>query len=200
MHQPLPKGGPPLISHHPPAAPPLAASHTPIMLPTPSNALERSSAQALGLITGYFPWVMSSGINHQDSFEDVHNNYQFIDIVNVDCFSVNWRKRLVCVSNDFDLVSWGASGSMWVFILYPCSTLIWSYLTTTQGFGDQFNFGGRPQLAAVEGVAGETAVLTWGGGVVLVGRPVGSLMYPYMDRSLPVNIGLVEKPFQHTCL
>jgi hypothetical protein len=71
------------------------------MLPIPSNALERSSAQALGLITGYFPWIMSSGIDHQDkdSFEEVHNIYQFIDIVNADCFSVNWRKSLICVSN-----------------------------------------------------------------------------------------------------
>jgi hypothetical protein len=104
MHQPLPKGGPSLISHHLPAAPPLAASHTPIMLPIPRNALERFSAQVLGLITGYFPWIMSSGIDCQDSFEDVCNNYQFIDIVNADHFSVNWRKCLVCVSNDFDLV------------------------------------------------------------------------------------------------
>jgi hypothetical protein len=104
MHRPPPEGGPSLIFHHPPAAPPLAASHTPIMLPIPSNALERSSAQALGLITDYLPWIMSSGIDRQDSFEDVHNSYRFINIVNADCFSVNWRKRLVCVSNDFDLV------------------------------------------------------------------------------------------------
>ncbi len=104
IYQPLPKGGPSLISHHPPAAPPLAASHTPIMLSIPSNALERSSAQVLDLITGYFCWIMSSGIDHQDSFKDVHKNFQFIDIVNADCFSVNWRKCLIYVSNDFDLV------------------------------------------------------------------------------------------------
>jgi hypothetical protein len=74
------------------------------MLPIPSNALERSSAQALGLITGYFPWIMSSGIERQDSFEDVHNNHCFIDIVNAIWFRVHWRKHLVRVSNNFDQV------------------------------------------------------------------------------------------------
>ncbi len=84
------------------------------MLPIPSNALERSSAQALGLITGYFPWIMSSGINCQDSFKDIHNNYQFIDIVDVDCFSVNWRKRLVYVSNLCFL--WGEADN-WLMVI-----------------------------------------------------------------------------------
>jgi hypothetical protein len=74
------------------------------MLPIPSNALGRSSAQALGLMIGYFPWIMSNGIDRQDSFEDVHNNHRFVDIVNADRFSVRWRKHLAHVSNNFDLV------------------------------------------------------------------------------------------------
>jgi hypothetical protein len=74
------------------------------MLPIPSNALERSSARALGLITGYFPWITTSGIERQDSREDVPSNHRFIDIVNADRFSARWRKHFVRASADFDLV------------------------------------------------------------------------------------------------
>jgi hypothetical protein len=52
-----------------------------IMLPLPPNGLERSSAQMLGLITGYFPWIKSSEIICQDSAEIVLSNSRFIDMV-----------------------------------------------------------------------------------------------------------------------
>jgi len=45
-----------------------------IMLPLPNNVLERSSAQALGLITGYFPWIKSSEIICKDSSKIVLDN------------------------------------------------------------------------------------------------------------------------------
>ena len=73
-----------------------------IMLPLPRNALERSSAQTLGLITVYFPWIKSSGIICQDSIEIVLSNSRFIDMVRTEHFMIQWRKRLEFVSNEFD--------------------------------------------------------------------------------------------------
>jgi len=73
-----------------------------IMLPLPRNALERSSAQTLGMITGYFPWIKSSGIIRQDSAEIVLSNSRFIDIVRAERFMIKWRKRLEFVPNESD--------------------------------------------------------------------------------------------------
>ena len=73
------------------------------MLPLPSNALERSSAKTLGLITGYFPWIKSSEIIHQNSPKIVLSNSRFIDFVRVERFMIKWRKRLEFVSHIFDL-------------------------------------------------------------------------------------------------
>ena len=72
------------------------------MLPLPRNALERSSARTLGLITGYFPWIQSSGIIRQDSAEIVLSNSRFIDMVRAERFMIKWRKCLEFVSNKFD--------------------------------------------------------------------------------------------------
>jgi len=63
-----------------------------IMLPLPINALERSSAQALSLISGYFPWIKSSGILHQDRPEIALDNSRFIDIVLLERFKIQRRK------------------------------------------------------------------------------------------------------------
>ncbi len=73
-----------------------------IMLPFPSNALERSSAQALGLISGCFPWIMSSGIICQVSPKIALDNSRFDDIVLAERFKIHWRKHLVFVLHSFD--------------------------------------------------------------------------------------------------
>ena len=75
------------------------------MLPLPRNALERSSARTLGLITGYFPWIQSSGIIRQDSAEIVLSNSRSIDMVRVERFMIKWRKCLEFVSREFDLTA-----------------------------------------------------------------------------------------------
>jgi hypothetical protein len=64
------------------------------MLPLPSNALERSSAQAMGLISGYFLWIKSSGILCQDRPEIALDNSQFIDIVLAECLRFNGGNAL----------------------------------------------------------------------------------------------------------
>ena len=64
--------------------------------------LERSSTQMLGLITGYFPWIKSSGIICQDSPKIVLNNSGFIDIVRAEGFMIKWRKLLEFVSHKFN--------------------------------------------------------------------------------------------------
>ena len=73
-----------------------------IMLLLPRNALERSSTQTLGLITGYFPWIKSSGIILQDSPTITLDNSPFIDIINAESFDINWMKCLVFVLHSFD--------------------------------------------------------------------------------------------------
>ena len=72
------------------------------MLPLPSNALERSSAQAMGLISGYFPWIKSSGIIRQVRPVFALDNSRFIDIVLAERFKIQWRKHLGFVSHSFE--------------------------------------------------------------------------------------------------
>ena len=69
--------------------------HNIILLPLPSNALERSSALTLGLITGYFPWVKSSGITCHDSPKIVLDNSWFIDMVKAERFLATPKNLLL---------------------------------------------------------------------------------------------------------
>ncbi len=75
----------------------------PLVLPLPSNSLERASAWVLGLIMGYFAWTLSGGVIHHDSREDLTRNL-FCDIIQAQRFRLKWRKRLVFVSNKFDSI------------------------------------------------------------------------------------------------
>ena len=64
------------------------------MLPIPSNALERSSAQALGLITGYFQdlgcTILFDDTIHFDDSDDENREVRRMTVV-----TANMRLRLV---------------------------------------------------------------------------------------------------------
>ena len=94
-----------------------------IILPLPRNALERSSAKTLGLITEYFPWIKSSGSIHQDSPKIVLSNSRFINFVRAERFMIKWRKRLEFVSHEFDLKRFWVHMSSSTYLCCCCGIL-----------------------------------------------------------------------------